>query len=318
MKVRADRQRLPPPGRAGLRRSRRRSSTSPTSRPSRGARSPTGEVAERARAQAAGLDALGIGAGERVAIVCQNSARLLTAFFGVSGCGRDPRADQLPARSPTRSSYIVEHSGARVLLVDPELDEALAGVDGRAPLRDRRRERRRAVPLRRRARAVGARRGRHRARSTTRAAPRPGRRACSSPTATSGSTPPRSAGRWASATATSTCTRCRSSTATAGACCTRSPAWAAATSCCARSTAPRSCAGSTQHGVTLLCGAPAVVAMILDAAATWDGPIPGRGRVRIVVAGAPPPTRTIERSRPSSAGSSSRSTGSPRPRRCSR
>src|SRR6185369_8958917 len=50
-----------------------------------------------------------------------------------------------------------------------------------------------------------------------------------------------------------------------------------------------------QHGVTLLCGAPAVVTAILDAAATWDGPIPGRDRVRMVVAGAPPPTRTIER-----------------------
>jgi acyl-CoA synthetase (AMP-forming)/AMP-acid ligase II len=50
-----------------------------------------------------------------------------------------------------------------------------------------------------------------------------------------------------------------------------------------------------QHGVTLMCGAPAVLNMILDAAAQWDGPIPGRDRVRIVVAGAPPPTRTIER-----------------------
>jgi acyl-CoA synthetase (AMP-forming)/AMP-acid ligase II len=50
-----------------------------------------------------------------------------------------------------------------------------------------------------------------------------------------------------------------------------------------------------RHGVTLLCGAPAVVAAILDAASTWDGPIPGAGRTRIVVAGAPPPTRTIER-----------------------
>jgi fatty-acyl-CoA synthase len=38
-----------------------------------------------------------------------------------------------------------------------------------------------------------------------------------------------------------------------------------------------------------------VVNAVLDAAQTWDGPIPGRGRVRIVVAGAPPPTRTIER-----------------------
>jgi acyl-CoA synthetase (AMP-forming)/AMP-acid ligase II len=50
-----------------------------------------------------------------------------------------------------------------------------------------------------------------------------------------------------------------------------------------------------RHGVTLMCGAPAVVNAVLDAAATWDGPIPGNGRVRIVVAGAPPPTRTIER-----------------------
>ncbi len=34
---------------------------------------------------------------------------------------------------------------------------------------------------------------------------------------------------------------------------------------------------------------------VLDAASTWDGEVPGRGRTRIVVAGAPPPTRTIER-----------------------
>ena len=46
------------------------------------------EMATRARAMAAGLDALGIGTGERVAMVSQNSARLLTALFGVSGSGR--------------------------------------------------------------------------------------------------------------------------------------------------------------------------------------------------------------------------------------
>jgi fatty-acyl-CoA synthase len=34
---------------------------------------------------------------------------------------------------------------------------------------------------------------------------------------------------------------------------------------------------------------------ILDAAREWVGEIPGRGRVRMVVAGAPPPTRTIQR-----------------------
>jgi acyl-CoA synthetase (AMP-forming)/AMP-acid ligase II len=50
-----------------------------------------------------------------------------------------------------------------------------------------------------------------------------------------------------------------------------------------------------REGVTLMCGAPAVLNMILDAAQEWKGPIPGSGKLRIVVAGAPPPTRTIER-----------------------
>jgi acyl-CoA synthetase (AMP-forming)/AMP-acid ligase II len=49
------------------------------------------------------------------------------------------------------------------------------------------------------------------------------------------------------------------------------------------------------HGVTLLNGAPAVAAAILDAASEWSGPIPGHGRTRMIIAGAPPPTRTIER-----------------------
>jgi fatty-acyl-CoA synthase len=50
-----------------------------------------------------------------------------------------------------------------------------------------------------------------------------------------------------------------------------------------------------RHGVTLMCAAPAVINAVLDAAPSWDGPVPGRDRVRIVAAGAPPPTRTIER-----------------------
>jgi fatty-acyl-CoA synthase len=49
-----------------------------------------------------------------------------------------------------------------------------------------------------------------------------------------------------------------------------------------------------RHGVTLLNGAPTVVSMVLDAARDWPGEVPGRGRVRVTVAGAPPPTRTIE------------------------
>jgi acyl-CoA synthetase (AMP-forming)/AMP-acid ligase II len=50
-----------------------------------------------------------------------------------------------------------------------------------------------------------------------------------------------------------------------------------------------------KHGVTILSAAPAVVASLLEAAQTWDGEIPGRDRVRIIVAGAPPPTRTVVR-----------------------
>ena len=53
-----------------------------------------------------------------------------------------------------------------------------------------------------------------------------------------------------------------------------------------------------RHGVTLLCAAPAVVAAILGAAEARAGEgrdVPGRGTVRIVVAGAPPPSKTIER-----------------------
>jgi acyl-CoA synthetase (AMP-forming)/AMP-acid ligase II len=50
-----------------------------------------------------------------------------------------------------------------------------------------------------------------------------------------------------------------------------------------------------KYGVTAMCAAPAVVSAALEGAASWDGEVPGRDRVRIIVAGAPPPTRTIER-----------------------
>ena len=50
-----------------------------------------------------------------------------------------------------------------------------------------------------------------------------------------------------------------------------------------------------RQGVTLMAGAPAVSNAILDAAARWNGSIPGRRRLGTVVAGAPPPPKTIER-----------------------
>ncbi|MEZ5177514.1 MAG: AMP-binding protein [Acidimicrobiales bacterium] len=76
------------------------------------------EVGRRA-ARAAALDRLGVGQGERVAVVSHNSARLLTSFFGVSGSGRIlvPVNFRLAAEEVR---YIVEHSEASVLLVDPE------------------------------------------------------------------------------------------------------------------------------------------------------------------------------------------------------
>ena len=50
-----------------------------------------------------------------------------------------------------------------------------------------------------------------------------------------------------------------------------------------------------KHGVTVMCAAPAVAAAVLEAAQTWEGEIPGRDRVRIIMAGAPPPTKTVTR-----------------------
>src|SRR5688500_18176768 len=89
------------------------------------------ELATLADAQAARLDDLGIGFGERVAIVSQNAARLLAGFYGVSGHGRV----YVPVNfrlGTEEIRYIVEHSGASMLLYDPELEDALKAIDGPA------------------------------------------------------------------------------------------------------------------------------------------------------------------------------------------
>ncbi|HLX89268.1 MAG TPA: AMP-binding protein, partial [Acidimicrobiales bacterium] len=91
------------------------------------------DVDDRARGMALALDAMGVGHGERVAMVSPNSGRFLISFFGTSGYGRVlvPINFRLNA---DEVGYIVEHSGATVLLVDPELDEQLAGVDAKIRL----------------------------------------------------------------------------------------------------------------------------------------------------------------------------------------
>jgi acyl-CoA synthetase (AMP-forming)/AMP-acid ligase II len=255
------------------------------------------EMAERARAMAAGLDELGIGVGERVAIVSHNSARLLTALFGVSGSGRIlvPINFRLVAEEVR---YIVAHCGARLLLVDPELAESLADVECE-----------RTLVIGAEADAVLMRFG---------VEPRPwegDEDATATINYTSGTTArPKGVqlthrNLWLNASVfgwhmgvsdrdvylhTLPQFHCNG--------------WGmlyAVTGMGARHVIIRKIDGAEilrrveQHGVTLMCGAPAVLNMILDAAATWEAdtgrPVPGGGRVRIVVAGAPPPTRTIER-----------------------
>ena len=133
-----------------------------------------------------------------------------------------PRAGQLPAERrrdrPTSSST----PAPSVLLYDPELDRTssadiavphrFASTASTTPRCSRR------PPTARSRRAVDGRRGRHLLGQLHLGHDGPARRACSSPTATAGSTRRSSAGTPASATATCCCTRCRCSTATAGAC----------------------------------------------------------------------------------------------------
>src|SRR5215467_6467184 len=84
----------------------------------------------RARGLAIALDQMGVGQGERVAIVSPNAARFGIAFYGISGYGRVlvPVNYRLDADGV---SYVVDQSGSSVLLVDPESDEALRDVKGK-------------------------------------------------------------------------------------------------------------------------------------------------------------------------------------------
>jgi len=85
------------------------------------------QFAEMSRSLAAALDDLGAARNDRVAIVSPNAARFLISLFGVSVFGRVlvPVNFRLNAEE---IRYIVEHSGTSVLLVDPELDEALRDI----------------------------------------------------------------------------------------------------------------------------------------------------------------------------------------------
>ena len=85
------------------------------------------QFGEMARSLAAALDDLRIPENARVAIVSPNAARFLVSLFGVSVFGRIlvPVNFRLNAEE---IRYIIEHSGSSVLLVDPELDESLRHI----------------------------------------------------------------------------------------------------------------------------------------------------------------------------------------------
>jgi fatty-acyl-CoA synthase len=252
------------------------------------------EMARRARALAAGLDELGIGAGERVAALSPNAGRLLEMFFGVTAYGRVlvPINFRL---SPEEVSYIVEHSGSTVLLIDEEYDEALSGVTAKY---------------------------RHVLGAESDAAllrpdrePEPWTEIDEDATATINYT-------------SGTTARPKGVQLTHRNIWTNTVTFGLHVSVTDRDTylhtlpmfhcngwgMPFIAAGMgvpqvvlrkvdgadilrrvRDEGVTFACGAPAVWSMVLDAAARWEGEIPGRDRMRIVCAGAPPPTRTIAR-----------------------
>ena len=250
-------------------------------------------VGELARAQAAGLDALGIGPGERIAIVSHNSARLLTSFFGVCGYGRVlvPVNFRL---SPAEIDYIVQDSGASALLVDPELEAAVAGISCRRKI------------------VLGA-------ESDLQIYAR--------------DVEPDPWGADENATATINYTSGTTSRPK-GVEITHRNIWMNATTFALHAGVtdrdvylhtlpmfhvngwgmPFAMAGMgvkqvvlrkidgteilrrvAEHGVTVMCAAPTVVNAILDAAQDWEGEIPGRGLVRIISGGAPPPTSTVAR-----------------------
>ena len=83
--------------------------------------------ADHAGRVAGGLRALGIGAGDRVAVLCPNTRACLTAHFAVPLTRGVLVANNIRL-APAEIGYILQHCGARVLIVDAELALPLANV----------------------------------------------------------------------------------------------------------------------------------------------------------------------------------------------
>ena len=251
-----------------------------------------GRFHDLARGMAAGLDDLGLDIGARVGIISQNAARLLVTLFGTSAYGRV--AVPINFRlSPEEISYIVHHAGCDALIIDPELVPTLGdlSVDHRF---------------------VAGEESDSLFKVDTEPRPwTPDENATATINYTSGTTArPKGVemthrNLWINAATFGWHTTLNDRdvylhTLPMFHC----NGWGmpyATTAMGVPQIVLRKVDGAEilrrveHHGVTIMCGAPAVVAAVLDAAAAYDGNVPGRGQVRIVVAGAPPPTRTIER-----------------------
>ena len=250
------------------------------------------ELGSRARRMAARLDQLGVGVGERVAVVSHNSARLLAAFFGVAGYGRILVPVNFRLR-PDEVRYIVEHSGARVLYVDPELDEALSSVaaEHRFVLGD---DDHLFAP------------------EGTEPQPwDPDENATACINYTSGTTArPKGVqithrNIWVNAVTFGLHAGVNDRDVYLHTLpMFHANGWGmpfTMTGLGVPQVVLRKVDGAEilrrveRHGVTVMCAAPAVAAAVLEAAQDWEGEIPGRDRVRIIMAGAPPPTKTVVR-----------------------
>ncbi|MEX6429559.1 MAG: AMP-binding protein [Ferrimicrobium sp.] len=85
------------------------------------------EIGQRVKGMASTLDAMGYKVGDRIGIVSPNAGKFLISYFGVSGYGRIlvPINYRLNAEEV---QYIVGHSGTRLLLIDPEYADVFSGV----------------------------------------------------------------------------------------------------------------------------------------------------------------------------------------------
>ncbi|MFM2272020.1 MAG: hypothetical protein RL702_1085 [Pseudomonadota bacterium] len=90
-------------------------------------RSSWGEVAARARKVAAALGGLGLEQGDRVATLAWNRIPHLELYFGVTAAGLVLHTVN-PRLYPEQLVYILNHGGAKVVCVDPDLLGILEGI----------------------------------------------------------------------------------------------------------------------------------------------------------------------------------------------